>query len=544
MRAADGIVSSLKAHGISRVYCVPGESYLVLLDALRDSGIEIIICRHEGGAGFMAAAEAKLTGKPGVCLVSRGPGATNASIAVHFAEQDAVPLILMVGQVSRDERTRGVFQEMDYAQFFGGLAKGVFEINDGKRVQDIMPRAMRLATEGTPGAVILSLPEDMLGDPISEFVPSVFPPARQSHSSKDVAHILDLISRCERPIVIAGSCLRGAQGAEALRRFAEALRIPVATSWKNQDVFDNTSDLYAGHTGFGASAAYKAELFHADLIFAVGTRLGDIASLQFSFPQSPEPQQTLIHVYPDGKPLGRSFNTDFALIADPAALLLDLAQHARVASSLREAWVARINGFVKRTREFTSSNPSDGVDFGAVIVSLAKHAPADCIITTDSGNAPTWVHRHWPMTPKNTLLGAIAGSMGFGVPAATVASLVHPKRMAICIVGDGGILMTGNELATARAFGATPKVVISDNGTYGTIRLHQERDFPKRISGTDLANPDFTAWAKSFGLDTVTLQLGDDVDEKVQEFLASSNAAVLHVKSSQRALSAMVTMAG
>ncbi len=543
MRAADGIVSSLKAHGISRVYCVPGESYLVLLDALRDSGIEIIICRHEGGAGFMAAAEAKLTGKPGVCMVSRGPGATNASIAVHFAEQDAMPLVLIVGQVSRDERTRGVFQEMDYAQFFGGMAKGVFEINDGKRVQDIMPRAMRMATEGTPGAVILSLPEDMLDDHVTDFVPSVFPPTRQSHSSKDVAHILDLLSRCERPIVVAGSCLRSSHGAEALRRFAEALRIPVATSWKNQDVFDNTSDLFAGHIGFGASAAYKAELSHADLIFAVGTRLGDVASLQFSFPQSPEPQQILIHVYPDGKALGRSFNTDFALVADPAALLLDLAQHARVASSLSEAWVARINGFVKRSREFKSSDPRDGVDFGAVVVSLAKHAPADCIITTDSGNAPTWVHRHWPMTPKNTLLGAIAGSMGFGVPAAIVASLVHPNRTAICIVGDGGVLMTGNELATARAFGSTPKVVISDNGTYGTIRLHQERDFPKRISGTDLVNPDFTAWAKSFGLDTVTLQLGDDVDEKVKEFLASPNAAVLHVKSSQRALSALVTMA-
>ncbi len=538
MRAADGIVLSMKAHGVKRVYCVPGESYLFLLDALRDSGMEIIVCRHEGGAGYMACAEAKLTGKPTVCMVSRGPGATNASIAVHYAEQDAVPVLFMIGQVSRDERTRGVFQEVDYTQFFGSMAKGVFEITEGKRVHDIMPRAFRLASEGTPGPVILSLPEDMLHDEIEDRPAPVFPSAHLSHGAKDVTRILDLISRSERPIVIAGATLRSKAGTEALRRFAEAQRIPVATSWKNQDVFDNTSDLYAGHLGFGSPAAYKTELAEADLIIAMGTRLGDVASLHYTFPEAPEPKQALIHVYPDGKPLGKNVKTDVALVADPVALMNDLAQKAKVVSSAREAWVTRINGFVRNLRVFTSDNPTDGVDFGAVITSVARLAPADCIITTDSGNGPTWVHRHWSMTPKNTLLGAIAGSMGFGVPAAIVGSMIEPGRMSICIVGDGGILMTGNEIATAMAYGAKPKIIISDNGTYGTIRTHQEREFPGRVSGTNLVNPDFTAWAKSFGVEAFTLALGDDVDATVNAFLASPNAAVLHVKSSTQALSA------
>ena len=542
MRAADLIVQSLRAHGIQRVYCVPGESYLSLLDALYDSGIAVIVCRHESGAGFMAAAEAKLTGKPAVCLVSRGPGATNASIAIHMAEQDALPVLLLVGQVARDERMRGVFQEVDYAQFFGGMAKGVFEVNDGQRLHDIMPRAFRLAREGTAGPVVLSLPEDMLNDTVAELPASVFPPATQSHSARDVADILELIDRSERPLVVAGSCLRGTVGAEALRRFAEALRIPVATTWKNQDVFDNASDLYAGHLGFGSPPAFRSQLAEADLILAVGTRLGDVASLQFTFPEAPEPKQTLIHVYPDGKPLAKNFRTDIALVAEPAALLSDLAHHARVVSSKREAWVSKMGGFIKSFMAFTSISPADGVDFGTVVTSLARHAPRDAVIITDSGNIGTWVHRHWVMSPSNTLLGAIAGSMGFSVPAGVASSLNQPHRTPICIVGDGGVLMTGNEIATAIAFGAAPKVVISDNGIYGTIRTHQEREYPKRVSGTALVNPDFTAWARSFGADAFSITLGDDVDAIVKQFLATMGAAVLHVKSSRIALSAFGTL--
>lgn len=542
MRASDVIVQSLKAHGIARVYCVPGESYLALLDALYGSGISVIVCRHEGGAGFMAVAEAKLTGKPGVFMVSRGPGATNGSIAIHMAEQDGVPLIMLIGQVSRDEQTRAVFQEVDYGQFFGKMAKSVFEVNDGKRLGELMPRAMRLAVEGVPGPVILSLPEDMLRDEVPDEQAFTYPPAEVLANQIDCERVLDMIALAERPLLIAGGCLRGDAGADALHRFASSQRVPVAVTWKNQDIFDNGSDLFAGHLSFGTTSAQREILAQADLIIAIGTRLGDVGTLGFTLPCAPHPTQTLVHIYPDGGPIGKVIRADTGMISNPVMLLNGMAQTPRVVSAVRERWISSLNSSTRDSQKFVSPQPGDGVDFGVVTMALSKLAPVDAIITMDAGNATTWAHRHWIMTPQNILLGGIAGAMGFGVPAAVAAQLAKPSRMAICIVGDGGILMTGQELATAIAFGAKPKIVISDNGIYGTIRSHQERQFPERVSGTSLVNPDFCAWAQSFGAEAFKLDLGDDVDSVVTAFLNSKRAAVLHVKSSRIALSANGTL--
>lgn len=538
MRAANVIVQSLEAHGIERVYCVPGESYLALLDALCDSRIQIIVCRHEGGAGFMAVAEAKLTGKPAVFMVSRGPGATNGSIAIHMAEQDAVPVIMLIGQVARDERTQAVFQEVDYGQFFSGMAKAVYEINDGKRLAELMPRAFRLAAEGVPGPVVLSLPEDMLYDEVEDSEALVYPLAQLRTAQTDIDRIQDIISHAERPLLIAGGLMRGQAGSEALRKFAAAQRIPVAVTWKNQDVFDNGSQLFAGHLNFGTLPAQRQALAEADLILAIGTRLGDVGSLGFTLPRAPAPAQTLVHIYNDGKPIGRVARADFGLVADPVSLLNGLSQSARVVSAVRERWVYGLHAVTAASQNFTSPEPDDGFDFGVVTMALAKLVPPDAIITMDAGNMTTWAHRHWKMTPRNILLGGVVGAMGFGVPAAVAAQLQQPSRMAICLVGDGGALMTGQELATAMAYGLSPKIVIADNGIYGTIRSHQERHFPARVAGTALTNPDFTAWAKSFGAAAFTLQLGDDVDATVVEFLNAKGAAVLHVKSSKVALSA------
>jgi acetolactate synthase-1/2/3 large subunit len=459
-----------------------------------------------------------------------------------MAEQDALPVLLLIGQVSRDELSRGVFQEMDYKQFYGGITKGVFEIHDGKRVHDIFPRAFRLASEGTPGPVVLSLPEDMLNDRVNAQEAVVFQPVANAHGNRDLARIQDLLARAERPIAIAGGVMRSPTGAEALKRFAQAQRIPVATTWKNQDVFDNGSDLYAGHIGFGSPKNYKELLSEADLIFAVGTRLGDVASLGYTFPQAPDPAQILIHVYPDGQPIGKNFNTDLGIVAEPGQLLADLSLQARVVSSAREAWISRLHGFTSAHSTFQSINPTDGVDFGAVVVCLSKLAARDAVLTTDAGNMSTWVHRHWKMTPSNTLIGGIVGAMGLGVPAAVAACLAQPSRQVICFVGDGGILMTGQELATAVAYGAKPKIVISDNGIYGTIRTHQEREYPGRVSGTNLYNPDFKLWAESFGAAAFQLSLGDDIESAVTAFLQSDHVAVLHVKSSKQALSAFGTL--
>jgi acetolactate synthase I/II/III large subunit len=538
MRAADQIVETLKAHGITRVYCVPGESYLALLDALYGSSIDVIVCRHEGGAGFMACAEAKLTGKPAVFLASRGPGATNASIAIHMAEQDALPVVLMLGQVSREERMRGVFQEVDYTSFFADMAKGVYEINEGTRVRELLARGFRQAQEGLQGPVVFSLPEDMLRDEVDALDPLVYPLPVLSHGVDDVDRVQSLIDNAQRPLVVAGGLMRSDAGKLALKRFAEAQRIPVAVTWKNQDVFDNASPLYAGHLGFGNPQSHKDILADTDLILAFGTRLGDVATLGHSFPAAPEPQQTVVHVYPDARPLGRVIQTACPIVADPASLLNALAQSARVVSSGRETWVTRLSTYTQQSQIFTRRNPTDGVDFGEVIMALQAQAPANCTITTDAGNMSTWVHRHWKITPQNMLIGGIVGAMGLGVPAAVAASLIQPQRMAICIVGDGGVLMTGNELATAVAYGATPKIVISDNGIYGTIRTHQEREYPGRVSGTQLVNPDFVAWANAFGVVAYRLSLGDDVETTVRAFLAEPGAAVLHVKSSRQSLSA------
>jgi acetolactate synthase I/II/III large subunit len=538
MRAADFIVQSLKAHGIERVYCVPGESYLALLDAFFESGIEVIICRHEGGAGFMAVAEAKLTGKPAVVLASRGPGATNVSIALHTAEQDALPVIAMLGQVSREERLRGTFQEMDYTHVFGTVAKAVYEVADPKKLPELLPRGLNIAQKGVPGPVVFSYPEDILYEDCKGNPELVFPLPVAHHAPSALPQIQRMIDAAERPLVMAGALLRSPEGKAALKQFAEAQRVPVLVTWKNQDVFDNTSPLYAGHLGNGNPATHKALLGEADLIIAVGTRLGDFGTANYTLPSLPEPKQTLIHVYPDATALGRVYAADLALQAEPAPLLHELAQTARVASSARESWISRISSYMAEFTAFTPRNPTDGVDFGEVIMALAAHAPKNCTVTTDAGNMSTWVHRHWKMTTDNMLIGGISGAMGLGVPAAIAASLNQPDRMAICIVGDGGIMMTGNELATAKAFGATPKIVISNNNIYGTIRTHQEREFPGRVSGTNLVNPDLTAWAKSFGVDVFDLSLGDDVENTVKQFLSSKNCAVLHVKSSARSLSA------
>ncbi len=542
MRAADIIVRSLETQGLKRIYCVPGESYLALLDALHGSGIEVIVCRHESGAGFMAVAEAKITGKPAVFMVSRGPGATNGSIAVHVAEQDAVPVVVFIGQVSREERGRGAFQEVDYTHFLGSMAKGVFEVNQGSKMAETCARAFRLAAEGKPGPVIIAMPEDMLSDEAGDTVPEPYPLSLPHHRSGDVSNLQSMIDKAEHPIIVAGALFRGARGAAALARVAEAQRIPVAVTWKNQDVFDNDSPLYAGHLGFGNPPKHREALARADLIIAAGTRLGDVASLNYTFPAAPVPAQRLVHIYPDGEPIGKVFRTDTGILADPVALFEELGLTPRVVNSSRETWISSINGFVRDFQIFRPSEPADGVDFGKVVMVIAELAPADAVIATDAGNMSTWVHRHWKLTPANLQIGAIAGAMGFGVPAGVAAGLVAPTRMAIVFVGDGGILMTGQELATAVQYGAKTKVVISDNGTYGTIRTHQERHYPNRVSGTELHNPDFTAWARSFGVLAVTIAMGDDIKARVAEALTHDGPAVIHVKSSREILSAFTTL--
>ncbi len=543
-RAADLIVEALDAYGIQRTWCVPGESYLTLLDALRDtSNIKVIPCRHESGAGFMAVAEAKLTGKPAVFMVSRGPGATNGSIALHVAEQDAAPVVCLIGQVSRKERHKGAFQEMDYEKFFGSVAKGVWEVDNVQDVVPVMAEAFERAMDGTPGPVVISLPEDMLKDAadgaprsLQKFIPAKPDPAQ-------IAEVTELISKASRPVIMAGGSLRAAGGTRALLDTAEKHQTPVAAVWKHQDIFDNISPLYAGHLGFGSPANHMALLAQSDLILAVGTRLGDVGTQNYTLPKSPEPEQTLVHVHQDEAVIGKNFRTDVAACCDAVAFLEGLAAAAADIPVDRQAWLDEIQTFTNEFMALTPRETNDGVDFGRVVDAFARHAGSDAIVLTDAGNFSSWVHRHWKLTPENTMIGAVAGAMGIGVPAATAASYLHPDRETIVVVGDGGMLMTGQEIATAMHIGAKPKIVISNNSIYGTIRLHQEKHFPKRTSGTDLTNPDFCKWAESFGAKAFKIETDGEVESQVQAALAYNDGpVVVEVISSKESLNAFTTL--
>jgi acetolactate synthase-1/2/3 large subunit len=542
-RAADLFIDCLRAHGVDRMFCVPGESYLEVLDALADiSGIDTVVCRHEGGAGFMAVADAKITGRPGVVAVSRGPGATNVSIAIHLAQQDATPLVVLIGQVARRERGRGAFQEIDYGQMFGAIAKGVWEVNDAGRLPEVVARAWHAAQSGTPGPALIVLPEDMLGDMTDAPVIEPHPVVRSAPASAEIDRVIALLETAERPLLIAGGMLSAKGGRTALARAAEAHQLPVALTFKHQEIFDNGSPLYAGHLGFKVPKPLIDALAEADLVIAVGTRLGDTPTQGYTFPLAPTPRQPMIHVYPDPAVVGEVYRSTVGLPCDPEAFLDALAARNAAAPASRTEWAAKLNGVVRKLADNQAQPRADGVDFGAVVGELAARAPKDAIVTTDAGNFASWVHCLWPWDGSQTSLGAVGGAMGMGVPAAIAACLRAPDQAALCFVGDGGVMMTGNELATAVAAGANPKIIISNNGSYGTIRLHQERDHPRRISATELTNPDFAAWGRSFGALGLTVTDPDQVAEAVATALAHDGPVVIDVKSSLEAISAYTTI--
>lgn len=542
-RAADLMVDCLAAQGADRVFCVPGESYLALLDALQDSQkVELITCRHEGGAGFMAITDAKITGQPGVAIVSRGPGATNASIAVHMAEQDAVPLVLLIGQVDRADRGRGAFQEVDYAAYFGTMAKGTWEINDAGELPQIVADAFALALDGKPGPVILSLPEDMLYDKVAAEVVRPEPRERLAPDDADIDTVVELLNKANRPLIIAGGFLRDEKARAALLKVADAHKVPIALAFKHQDVFDNAHDSFAGYLGFKIPRPQVDAMAEADLIIAVGTRLTDVTTQNYTFPTAPKPKQPLVHVYPDADVIGSVFETTCGIVCDPAAFLERLALESPENTDARLAWRDGLHKRAADLATYVPRNAPDGVDFGAVVHALTKHAKQDSVIVTDAGNFSSWVHRHWPWGKKTRLFGAVGGAMGMGVPGAVAAALRLPGRQILCFSGDGGALMTGNELATAIMHEVPIKVFISNNGSYGTIRQHQEMGFPGRGGGTSLARTDFAKWAESFGAKGFVIDENSDIDKVVAEALEAKQSVVVDVRSSLELISAYTSI--
>ncbi|MEL6373412.1 MAG: thiamine pyrophosphate-dependent enzyme [Pseudomonadota bacterium] len=543
-RAADLLIDCLSAHDVDRIFCVPGESYLAALDALFERNtIQTVICRHEGGAGFAALADAKLTRRPGVAFVSRGPGATNASIAVHVAEQDATPLVLFIGQVARHEAGRKAFQEVDYAKTFSDMAKAVWTINDADRLPDIVAKAFQVAAAATPGACVVVLPEDMLEDMTAS---AVMGPAQSPQvgvgDDAQLSVIAKMLDDAKRPLIIAGGALNAPEGRAALQAACNTHQVPCALTFKRQDLFDNTSALYAGHLGFKVPRPLVDRLNEADLILAVGTRLGEVSTQGYTFPRAPEPDQPLIHIYDDAAPLNREYRTRLSLVADPTAVMAALAQRtAGQHPGDRAAWIERLHAPMKASRAW-SARPDGRLDMGPVVAALTSTARDDAIFITDAGNFSGWLHRYFPFNGRHRLLGTVGGAMGLGMPAAVAAGLRCPGTQVITFIGDGGMGMSGAELATAVQYDVPVKVFISNNASYGTIRMHQENAFKGRVVGTALKNPDYAALAEAHGARGFTLATIDEAESVVAAALAQDGPVVVDVKTDVHLISPNATL--
>lgn len=523
--AAERLISFLADQGVDRAFCVPGESYIALLDALHaNPRVDLVTCRSEGGAGFMAVADAKMTGRPGVVLVSRGPGACNASIAVHTAEQDAVPLILLVGQVEKRDLRRNAFQEIDYSRMFGGIAKWVGEATEPNQVPELIARAYAMAMQGVPGPVVLSLPEDVLAEPCTAPALPATLPAPAIPAPAEVARLAEMLRKAERPILLAGHAFDRPGGREALQAFAEAWKLPVAVSFRRQDLFPNNHALYAGDLGLRNPDAQRAAFAESDLVLALGTRLTDITTQGWTWPVH---GQRLVHVCAEPRFLGWLFPAEMALPADALALIAALGAEAPAAPASRDAWNARLRTIHVADTGVRPGNHNDGVAFAEVARRIGELAAPDAIMTLDAGTFGAPFYRKVPWVPPQRLLAPVSGAMGFGVPAGVAAALRYPNRQVIAAVGDGGALMTAGEFAVAVARGVPLKLVLSDNGTYASIRIHQENAHPGRVSGTTLENPDFVTWCSSFRVPVTRIDNNADLPALADALAAPGPAAIV-----------------
>jgi len=543
-RAATVLANTLINHGVDRVFCVPGESYLALIDALYDTpDIDVVTARHEGGASFMAVADAKITGKPGIVMVSRGPGATNASIGIHVSQQDAVPVIMFVGQVSREDRGRGAFQEIDYVKTYSDMTKWVIEVSDADKISECVQRAFVIAQSGTPGPVIISLPEDMLLDETN--IPALTPVviSQPKPNMNDISKICEMIAIAKRPLIIAGGQIGGSAGRNALRTVSETWDIPVATAWRHQDLFNTNHPNFSCHLAFNMPPIFKETLNESDLIIGIGTRLGDVVTQGYKIPSAPQPIQKLIHIYNDTKPLGKVFQTDLAIVADATKTLELIATiDPPEIPKERPDWISKAHALSADKFKWELSNASDGVPFGNVVAHIRNVAEDDAITTIDAGNFATFVHRLYDYKITNLQLAAVAGAMGMGVPAAVAAGLRAQNRQVICFVGDGGFQMTGNEISIAVERNLKVRIIISNNSSLGTIRLYQEKLYPDRTLATNMTNPDFSKIAKAYGIKSFRIENNTDIEKIIKQAFEVDGPSLIEVKSSLEYLAAYINI--
>ncbi len=520
------LVDQLVAQGVERLTCVPGESYLAVLDALHDAAIDVLVCRNEGGAGMMAEAYGKLTGRPGVCLVTRGPGSTNASPAVHIARQDSTPMILFVGQVERAMRGREAFQEIDYREVFGGLAKWAVEVDDAARLPEIVARAFRVAMQGRPGPVVIALPEDMLTDEASVADAPRVEPVETSPGTADMATIAEWLDGAERPLAIVGGSRWSADAVASFGRFAGRFGLPVAASFRRAGLFPADHPNFAGDLGLAPNPKLVARVKEADVLLLAGGRFSEVPSSAYTLIDVPVPGQRLIHVHADADELGRVYQPALAVHATPRAFAaaLDGLQAPRARpEALAQAAHADYLAWSGEPRRMPGE-----FQYGEAMCWLRDRLPADAVVCNGAGNYAAWLHRYYRFRAYGSQLAPTSGSMGYGLPAAVLAGRQLPGRIVVALAGDGCFLMNGQEFATAVQYDIPIVVVVLDNGMLGTIRMHQEQRYPGRVSATALRNPDFAAYAVAFGGHGERVERTADFAPAFERALASGRPSILH----------------
>jgi acetolactate synthase I/II/III large subunit len=525
------LVDALALNGVDAVYCVPGESFLPVLDALRDApGIQTYVNRHEGAAANMADAYGKLTGRPGICFVTRGPGATHAAIGVHTARQDSTPMILFVGQIETGFAQREAFQEVDYQQMFGGSAKWVAEIQDVARIPEIVARAFSVATSGRMGPVVIALPEDVLADTANVADVGYSAGAQAAPASGDMQRLRELLAEAHQPFVLVGGTGWDEASCTDLQAFAQAWDVPVAVSFRRQDLIDNEHPNYVGHVGLGISAQLAEIVRSADLVIAIGTRMSEVTSMGYTLLRSPVTDQKLIHVHADAGELGRVYHPVLGINAGMKNFARELAG-MRPVEARWKGWTRQARAaYVAFSTGPASTVRPNGVDLTQVVSHLNEVLPDDAIIANGAGNYTVWVHRFYRYRRPATEMAPTSGAMGYGLPAAIAAKLKHPGRTVVCLAGDGCFMMYPQELATAVQYGAAVIVIVVNNGMLGTIRMHQEREYPGRVSSTALKNPDFVALARAFGAHAEIVERTEDFPAALARAQAAGVAALIELR--------------
>ncbi|MGN7878308.1 thiamine pyrophosphate-binding protein [Ensifer sp. 22460] len=535
------VVDALVANGVKRIACVPGESYLAVLDALYDTDIDVLVCRQEGGAAMMADAWGRLTGEPGICMVTRGPGATNASAGLHVARQDSIPMILFIGQVQSEAREREAFQEIEYRRAFTEVAKWVGEIDDPARIPEFITRAFAVATSGRPGPVVLTLPEDMLTRSAEAPAAKPYQPVEGHPGPAQVKRLGEMLAAAKRPIAIIGGTRWTSESVADFQRFAERWKLPVGCSFRRQMLFDHLHPMYAGDVGIGINPALAKEIKEADLVLLLGGRFSEMPSSGYTLMDSPYPRQTLVHVYPDSSELGRVYRPELAIAASPNDFVAALEGLAPAGESV---WSERTE--IMHAAYLKWSTPPEtgpgAVQMGPIMNWIEANTPQDTIFTNGAGNYATWVHRFHRFRRFATQAAPASGSMGYGLPAAVAAKQLHPDREVICFAGDGCFLMHGQEFATAVRYRLPIITVVVNNGIYGTIRMHQEREYPGRVSATDLTNPDFAALARAYGGHGETVEKTEEFADAFLRARASGKPSVIEIKLDPEAITPTRTL--